>query len=185
MVDHATLTDPELHEPKGASTATSGKVYTADGSGSGAWTKPFKYANVATDYSVGSPYVYSATTSETVLNPTVNNLSLSQFTVQTSPNFRLRYDGVETLFGKIFLNVSYTHAAGGDRDLEFVAYKSGVVLGRSRVIRTTPNNYYNTITLVSDTTLTTNDYIEFFGRGSASHTVNIVKLYASVEGHVA
>jgi len=38
-VQHSALTDPELHEPKGASTATSGQVYVANGSGSGTWKK--------------------------------------------------------------------------------------------------------------------------------------------------
>lgn len=38
MAEHSTLTDPELHEPKGASTASSGDVYVADGAGSGSWT---------------------------------------------------------------------------------------------------------------------------------------------------
>ena len=37
-VNHSTLTDPYLHEPKGVATATSGDVYVADGAGSGAWT---------------------------------------------------------------------------------------------------------------------------------------------------
>lgn len=37
-VNHSTLTDPYLHEPKGAAAATAGKVYVANGSGSGAWT---------------------------------------------------------------------------------------------------------------------------------------------------
>lgn len=36
-VQHSSLTDPELHEPKGASTATSGEVFVADGAGSGSW----------------------------------------------------------------------------------------------------------------------------------------------------
>lgn len=38
MALHSSLTDPNLHEPKGVSTATSGQVYVANGSGSGAWT---------------------------------------------------------------------------------------------------------------------------------------------------
>ena len=37
-VNHSTLTDPYLHEPKGIATAGAGEVYVADGSGSGAWT---------------------------------------------------------------------------------------------------------------------------------------------------
>ena len=37
-VNHSTLTDPYLHEPKGAASASSGDVYVANGAGSGAWT---------------------------------------------------------------------------------------------------------------------------------------------------
>ena len=37
-VNHSTLTDPYLHEPKGVATASSSEVYVANGSGSGAWT---------------------------------------------------------------------------------------------------------------------------------------------------
>ncbi len=36
-VNHSSLTDPYLHEPKGAAAATSGDVYVADGAGSGTW----------------------------------------------------------------------------------------------------------------------------------------------------
>ena len=38
MALHSSLTDPNIHEPKGASTAADGEVYVADGVGSGAWT---------------------------------------------------------------------------------------------------------------------------------------------------
>lgn len=38
MVAHKDLIDPDIHEPKGISDATSGQVYSADGAGSGAWT---------------------------------------------------------------------------------------------------------------------------------------------------
>lgn len=36
-VSHASLTGSQLHEPKGASTATLGTVYVSDGAGSGSW----------------------------------------------------------------------------------------------------------------------------------------------------
>lgn len=36
-VNHSALTDPYLHEPKGASTASAGDVYVANGAGSGTW----------------------------------------------------------------------------------------------------------------------------------------------------
>lgn len=38
MTEHRLLTGDSLHEPKGVENATSGQVYIANGSGSGAWT---------------------------------------------------------------------------------------------------------------------------------------------------
>lgn len=38
MTVHKNLTGADLHEPKGADTATSGQVYVANGAGSGTWT---------------------------------------------------------------------------------------------------------------------------------------------------
>jgi len=37
-VEHSTLTGSDLHEPKGVASASTGQVYIANGSGSGAWT---------------------------------------------------------------------------------------------------------------------------------------------------
>lgn len=38
MALHKNLTGADLHEPRGAATASVGQVYVADGAGSGAWT---------------------------------------------------------------------------------------------------------------------------------------------------
>lgn len=38
MAEHASLTDPHLHEPKGIASAPNASVYVANGSGSGSWT---------------------------------------------------------------------------------------------------------------------------------------------------
>lgn len=37
---HKNLTGADLHEPKGAATASSGQVYVSDGAGSGIWQNP-------------------------------------------------------------------------------------------------------------------------------------------------
>jgi len=37
-IQHSVITDPDIHEPKGASTASLGEVYIANGSGSGDWS---------------------------------------------------------------------------------------------------------------------------------------------------
>jgi hypothetical protein len=39
-IEHDAITDPEIHEPKGASTATSNTTYVSDGAGSGSWLEP-------------------------------------------------------------------------------------------------------------------------------------------------
>lgn len=39
-IEHKNITDPEVHEPKGASAAPEGYIYVADGLGSGAWISP-------------------------------------------------------------------------------------------------------------------------------------------------
>lgn len=36
-IQHSAITDPHIHEPKGASTAGAGTVYVSNGSGSGSW----------------------------------------------------------------------------------------------------------------------------------------------------
>lgn len=38
-IQHSAIVDPNIHEPKGASSATSGHAYIADGIGSGAWAE--------------------------------------------------------------------------------------------------------------------------------------------------
>jgi hypothetical protein len=37
MAEHDSITDPDIHEPKGVSAAAAGAVYVADGIGSGSW----------------------------------------------------------------------------------------------------------------------------------------------------
>jgi hypothetical protein len=54
LPNHATQTDPYLHEPKGASTAVAGTVYISDGAGSGSWGSPS--AASPTGSVIGSSY---------------------------------------------------------------------------------------------------------------------------------
>jgi hypothetical protein len=49
-IQHKTIPDTEVHEPKNISTATNGQIYVANGSGSGVWKKLNEVDNF--DYSV-------------------------------------------------------------------------------------------------------------------------------------
>lgn len=66
MAEHASLTDPNLHEPKGVAAADVNTVYVADGAGSGDWL-PLTYmvsgviADISTAETVYIPIPYAGT----------------------------------------------------------------------------------------------------------------------------
>lgn len=51
-VQHNVITDPNIHEPKGVASAASGKVYKADGTGSGSWVYPLTGLDTALQHQV-------------------------------------------------------------------------------------------------------------------------------------
>lgn len=59
MPEHNTLTDPNLHEPVGISTAVANKVYRSDGAGSGDWVYP-------AGEGIGELFISLGTTSQTL-----------------------------------------------------------------------------------------------------------------------
>lgn len=48
MVEHSTIADPDIHEPKGVAASGAGRVYLSDGAGSGNWQYPLTGINSAT-----------------------------------------------------------------------------------------------------------------------------------------
>lgn len=71
MALHSALTDPEIHEPKGASTASINTVYTSNGAGSGSWVAPpytlsASFADVSTATTIYVPIPYAGTVTKVV-----------------------------------------------------------------------------------------------------------------------
>lgn len=70
-IQHSAITDPNIHEPKGITTASSGQVYVADGGGSGDW-------KFIAGHSYGEIFISNNSTAQTlpvssgtaILNPT-------------------------------------------------------------------------------------------------------------------
>ena len=65
-VNHSTLADQYLHEPKGVVSASSGDVYLANGYGSGTWTSrqsmlTVQFANISTSSNLYVPMPYAGT----------------------------------------------------------------------------------------------------------------------------
>ena len=181
-VNHGTLTDPYLHEPKGIASASAGEIYIADGAGSGAWTQGHRHVGGFITFSTGSPYAHSTTTSDSVLNPTFNLVDNNGFTGLASPNARIRYDGAETLSAALTATFSIQQSSGTSRNVEVVFYKNGAALAGSRVIATAASGEWHQITTAFNTELAANDYIEVFTKADSAATINYASGYLRITG---
>jgi len=182
-VNHSTLTDPYLHEPKGVAAAASGSVYVADGAGSGDWTKAHSHINgYITFDSVTPAYQHSVTTSFTPLNPTFSTTLADGFTGSATPNARLIYTGTADSNINCTFVCNFKNASGSSRDIEFVFYKNGSVMNGGHVIVTANSGEWKSATLADMTSVSTNDYIEIFVKADASFTLDIAAASLIVHG---
>lgn len=178
-IQHSALTDPNLHEPKGASTAASGKVYVANGSGSGVW-------QYIAGHSYGDLYITGSTTSQTLaassalakLNPTgawtangYQNITPSaangQFTITQAGIYQLD-----------FWIVFETAAIASGTAYNFHYAVNGTASTRKVYAKKTSNGV-DTLHLASNgyVTLAANDVVSIYvgGDGTSSGTAIIPK----------
>ena len=172
-IEHSTLSTGEIHEPKGAATASSGEVYVANGSGSGTWTPSDSHIAGYIAFDASTPaYQHSTTTSDTVLDPTFTVASSKNFSGATTPNARLIYDGTEDVYGSLHFVASVKQASGGERELEIALFKNGVELNGTRSIMTIGSGKWSSFALNSITSLSTDDYVEVFIKADSAHTTD-------------
>ena len=184
-VNHNTLTDPYLHEPKGVSTALAGQIYVADGAGSGDWVENSRIVGGYLTFSTGSPYAHSVTTSDTVLNPTFTLSTNNGFTGLSSPNARIRYDGTETINASMDAIFSVQQSSGSSKQVQMAFFKNGTELTGSRMIATADSGQWHVIALKFNTTMATDDYLEVFIKADASATINFASGYLRISGIAA
>ena len=182
-VNHPALTDPYLHEPKGASTASSGDIYLANGSGSGAWTSAHQHVDAYLAFDATTPaYTHAATTSFTVINPTLSTSSTDGFTITNTPNARLTYTGTRDVTTNMHISLSTSQATGTSKDVEWKIYKNGSALTGAHVIRTISSGTWGSISLLGNSTLSTNDYIEIYSKISSAGNVKYASVFWSIKG---
>lgn len=83
-VQHSSLSDPNLHEPKGVSTAAANTFYLANGSGSGAWTPVNRTPGTGWGQYSNAVYVgttYLAISTSPVILPFDTNVSVTQLPI--------------------------------------------------------------------------------------------------------
>lgn len=182
-VNHSTLTDPYLHEPKGIGSAGTGTVYVADGAGSGTWLEKTRFIGAYVPFdSVTPAYQHTCTTSDTILDPSFTVSQSNGFTGESVPNARLKYTGTEDIDAQIIFTVSAKQASAGDRDVEWSLWKNGVELGGSRSVRTQSTGSWGSISVFSYTSLSTNDYLEVKLKADANCTVDVASAFMSIMG---
>lgn len=182
-VNHSALSDPYLHEPKGAATASSGDIYLANGSGSGTWTSAHRHVDAYLAFDATTPaYTHAATTSFTVINPTLSTSSTDGFTVTNSPNARLTYTGTRDVTTNMHISLSTSQATGTSKDVEWKIYKNGSALTGAHVIRTISSGTWGSISLLGNSTLSTNDYIEIYSKISSAGNVKYASVFWSIKG---
>lgn len=182
-VNHSTLTDPYLHEPKGIAAAGADRVYIANGSGSGVWTPLARYVNGYVAFDAATPaYQHSVTTAFTALNPTFLLSANNGFTGLSSPNARIRYDGAETITAAAQFTIAFKNNSGTNRDIEVQIRKNGVTFNGGHTIDTAVNGEWKSKTMVDIGTIANNDYIEVFIKGSAAFTLDIASASLTVTG---
>jgi len=147
---------------------------------------PSTTANVSIAFNAASPtYTQANTTSDVVLDPTWVSGVVSNFTVLTSPNARIRYDGTDTARNvTITVTMACNQASGSNKDVEFALFKNGTELPGSRSIRTTTTGDWGNIAVIGSTAMVTNDYIEIKSKASAAATIQYASLSMSVIGVV-
>ena len=183
MVAHNTLTDPELHEPKGISSAPVGSYYVADGVGSGSWrTAP--RCSLSYPTSSTAPYVKSVGTSDTVIVPTSisENITSRNFSYTISPTFRVTYTGPNPIIAFINVGMSCLDPSSATKHLEQVIYKNGTVVSQSRVFWSVSGNNWSNANLSHAIPMVSGDYLEVFDRSITRSFVNYGRFVFSING---
>lgn len=122
-IEHVSINDPEIHEPKGASTAAANTAYMSDGAGSGTW-RQITYSDLANVYSYGSMVITNNATNfpmTAVADTTFN--TTSQFSVLTGTGAPLTSENLYNLtFDTNKLIVPFTGIYKVDAYMNISAY---------------------------------------------------------------
>lgn len=182
-VNHSSLTDPYLHEPKGIASANANEVYTSNGSGSGVWKPHHHYVGAYVAFDSATPaYTKATTTSYSVLNPTLVTSVSEGFTVTNSPNARLVYSNTIDISAHITLSTSTQLASGSSTPTNWAIYKNGSILAGSETIRAIASSSWGSVSVIGYTPLTPNDYIEVYSKATGSVNVQYASFFISIMG---
>lgn len=179
-VQHSAITDPNIHEPKGASTASAGMVYVADGVGSGDWKlQPHAYCYYS---NIGTGTTYTTPTSYTLINPTTSGDAAPIGFTHNSAG-RLTYTGTDTIDISFTATVTLKHSTGAGNDCYFAFHKNGTIDTPSISVISADSTTYMSTTILGHVSMATNDYVELFCKVAAGNII-VHSFKVLAHGHV-
>lgn len=209
-ISHASITDPNLHEPKGVSTAAANTAYFANGAGSGAWSKlPTQaLAGIASNgianqvpvvdgagafslqwpaahgfcyfFNSGTPSVITFPSTYTKVAPTTVAGGSAREFTEGT-NSRLTYTGSVARQAVVEASVTIAQSSGADRDIRIAIYKNGTILPASEDVITANSGIKRQVNTICNCPCATNDYFEVFVRNEgASGDVSVYSVKLSV-----
>jgi hypothetical protein len=122
---HSTETDPDLHEPKGAASATADTTYHSDGAGTGTWKYPIFTLTVLIDD-------LSTSDSEYVVVPYDATLVKAYSVIKnaiTTPDATISLEANAVAVTNGDITVAFTSSAAGDVDSSTPTANNTVLAG--------------------------------------------------------
>lgn len=196
-VEHRNIADPEIHEPKGVSTAAANTTYVASGSGSGTWTKipvqglsGIAGAGIANQIPVsngaggfylawsvanGGVFFTNIASPNVITYPSVYTKISPTTTVAGTPrdfgegtNARVTYLGTQGRMAVVTIEAVVSQSSGADREIRVALYKNGSLVTGAESVLTVENNHRRQINLEFLTPVVTNDFFEAFVRNDGA-----------------
>jgi hypothetical protein len=196
-IEHVNITDPNIHEPKGAAAAGVNTSYVSNGAGSGSWVKiPTQgMAGVAANGTSGQVFVVDGAGSQELAWDTAhgatyftnigtpNTITYPSVYTKVNPTTtagggaiefteattaRITYTGTRVRHGLVSAIVAISQASGADRDIRIAIYKNGLLLANSEAIVTSTTGSKRTLATQVDTSFALNDYFEAYVRNDGA-----------------
>ena len=214
-ISHASITDPNLHEPKGVSTAAANTAYISNGAGSGAWSKiPTQgLAGISANgtanqvvvvdgagafslqwpvahgfcyfFNSGTPSVITFPSTYAKVSPTTIPSGTPKEFTEGT-NARLTYTGTLARHAVIEASATLSQSSGADRDIRIGIYKNGILLPSSEDLLTASSGHKRQVSTICNTSCATGDYFEMFVRNEgASGDVSVYSLKLSVRAFLS
>lgn len=214
-IQHASIADPNIHEPKGVNVAAANTSYLANGAGSGSWSKittqgmsgisgngtanqvlivdgsgafslAWPTAHGFTYFiNIGSPSVITYPSVYTKVNPTTTAEGNPREFTEAT-TARLTYTGTPARHATVSAFVDLSQGSGADKDVRIAIYKNGTIIASSETILTTTTASKRQLRAMCTTPCVTNDYFEAYVKNDgASGDITVYALKLAVQADLS